>query len=360
MSPSGPSVLKSRTYENPRPPPSVPPTAHKADRSKPPPPPTSVGRRTGPQGPPPPQPNVRRDPPRKPNAPAPPVSNGSPMSQPTPTRPVPPSAKPAFHLQAPPKKKDPTAAASLYPEKASSSVSSSAANSTAPSPSTTPKPPTAAPKLTPVQPGKPGQPNSRPQKPQSSGVDIVTRLREICSPGDPSQTYKSLKKIGQGASGGVYTAQHVQTNEFVAIKQMNLEQQPKKDLIINEILVMKDSRHKNIVNYIDSFLWKGDLWVIMEYMEGGSLTDVVTTNLMTEGQIAAICHETLQGLKHLHSKGVIHRDIKSDNVLLSLNGEVKLTDFGFCAQINEYNAKRTTMVGTPYWSMFIFGTSCNS
>ena len=99
--------------------------------------------------------------------------------------------------------------------------------------------------------------------------------------------------IGQGASGGVYTAYQVGTNALVAIKQMNLEAQPKKDLIINEILVMKESKHKNIVNYIDSFLYKGDLWVIMEYMEGGSLTDVVTANIMTEGQIAAVCREVV-------------------------------------------------------------------
>lgn len=116
------------------------------------------------------------------------------------------------------------------------------------------------------------------------------------------------------------------TNLSVAIKQMNLEQQPKKDLIINEILVMKESRHKNIVNYIDSFLHKGDLWVVMEYMEGGSLTDVVTCNIMTEGQIAAVSREVLEGLKHLHANGVIHRDIKSDNILLSLQGDIKLSE----------------------------------
>ena len=179
--------------------------------------------------------------------------------------------------------------------------------------------------------------------------EIYAKLTAICSEGDPNQRYTGLVKIGQGASGGVYTARDVNTGECVAIKQMNLERQPKKDLIINEIIVMKKSKHQNIVNYIDSYLFKGDLWVIMEYMEGGSLTDVVIHCILTEGQIGAVARETLRGLEFLHSRGVIHRDIKSDNVLLSMHGDIKLTDFGFCAQINEAQLKRTTMVGTPYW-----------
>ncbi|KAI0819162.1 kinase-like domain-containing protein [Trametes gibbosa] len=206
------------------------------------------------------------------------------------------------------------------------------------------------------------------EKDKDKEADIVKRLQQICTDADPTKLYRNLIKIGAGASGGVYTAYQVGTNLSVAIKQMDLDKQPKKDLIINEILVMRASRHPNIVNYIDSFLHKNELWVVMEYMEGGSLTDVVTANLMTEGQIAAVSRETAQGLEHLHRHGVIHRDIKSDNVLLSLNGDIKLSassylllrsvlictfkisaDFGFCAQISETNAKRTTMVGTPYW-----------
>lgn len=180
-------------------------------------------------------------------------------------------------------------------------------------------------------------------------LEVIAKLRSICSEGDPSRLYRSLVKVGQGASGGVFTAYQVGSNQSVAIKQMNLEQQPKKELIVNEILVMKASKHKNIVNYMDSYLHGGDLWVVMEYMEGGNLTDVVSYNMMSEGQIGAVCRETLHGLEHLHSKGVIHRDIKSDNVLLSMRGDIKLTDFGYCAQINETNDKRTTLVGTPYW-----------
>ncbi|KAH6915987.1 STE/STE20/PAKA protein kinase [Coprinopsis sp. MPI-PUGE-AT-0042] len=165
--------------------------------------------------------------------------------------------------------------------------------------------------------------------------DIIKRLQQICTDADPTKLYRNLVKIGQGASGGVYTAYQVGTNLSVAIKQMDLDKQPKKDLIINEILVMRSSRHPNIVNYIDSFLYKNDLWVVMEYMEGGSLTDVVTANLMTEGQIAAVSREDVSGFGTFASACMV--------------GDIKLTDFGFCAQISEGHAKRTTMVGTPYW-----------
>lgn len=187
------------------------------------------------------------------------------------------------------------------------------------------------------------------KKAKMSDEEILEKLRSIVSVGDPKKKYTRFEKIGQGASGTVYIALDVATGQEVAIKQMNLQQQPKKELIINEILVMRENKNPNIVNYLDSYLVGEELWVVMEYLAGGSLTDVVTETCMAEGQIAAVCRECLQALEFLHSNQVIHRDIKSDNILLGMDGSVKLTDFGFCAQITPEQSKRSTMVGTPYW-----------
>lgn len=184
-------------------------------------------------------------------------------------------------------------------------------------------------------------------------AQITEKLKSVVNPADPTPLYQKLKKVGQGASGSVYVARPM-TNEFqlkkVAIKQMDLASQPRKELIVNEIIVMKESQHANIVNFLDAYLrGTNDLWVVMEYMEGGALTDIIDNNSLSEEQIATISGETCKGLQHLHHQNIIHRDIKSDNVLLDYQGHVKITDFGFCAKLTDQKNKRATMVGTPYW-----------
>lgn len=193
------------------------------------------------------------------------------------------------------------------------------------------------------------------EREQLNDRQILAKLRTVVNNNDPSSLFRIISKAGQGASGEVYLAESLIPHERgkkVAIKQMDLQAQPRKELIINEILVMKDSQHDNIVNFLDSYLrGNNDLLVIMEYMEGGSLTEVIENNecKLNERQIATICNETLKGLQFLHKKHIIHRDIKSDNVLLSAGGNVKITDFGFCAKLTDQRSKRATMVGTPYW-----------
>jgi hypothetical protein len=184
-----------------------------------------------------------------------------------------------------------------------------------------------------------------PEEKQSSLQDLISKE-------DPNIIYKDAKKIGEGAAGEVFLAKDSKTGKQVAIKKMPLNQQNMK-LLITEIGIMKTSVHPNIVKYIDSYLVNDIIWVVMEFMGSGCLTEVLEQFengvTMDESQIANICLNTLKGLSYIHSLHRIHRDIKSDNILLGSDGSVKLADFGYAAQLTQQKQKRNTIVGTPYW-----------
>lgn len=233
--------------------------------------------------------------------------------------------------------------------------------------------------------------------------EVMAKLKEAVSKEDPNLSYSKQKKIGQGASGSVYVAKIKDTavgmarevlrqqgpRAQVAIKQMDLAHQPRKELIVSEIMVMKDSRHKNIVNFLDAFLRNNnaELWVVMEYMEGGALTDVIDNNpSISEEQISTICHEVSlpvcrdveQTLNILHRLAAacstfirkisftVTSKVTTFSSMLAVtlrlvgfsisNGAQHLVadnsflaDFGFSAKLTESKSKRATMVGTPYW-----------
>lgn len=185
---------------------------------------------------------------------------------------------------------------------------------------------------------------------QYSEDEWMRKLLEIVNPEDPRQKYHLLGQVGTGATGIVYTAVDRMTSEKVAIKMIDIRKQVKKGLILTEISVMKSKKHPNVVNYYDSYLVDGNqLWVIMEFLQFGPLTDLVTRLILREGQIAVLVRETLKAIEFLHSNRIIHRDIKSDNILLGHEGQVKVIDFGFCAQLEDMDEKRRTFAGSPYW-----------
>lgn len=105
----------------------------------------------------------------------------------------------------------------------------------------------------------------------------------------------------------MYVAKTHATGKKVAIKEMDLSNQPRKELIVNEILVMKESQHPNIVNFLDAYLIRNnELWVVMEYMEGGALTDIIENNTLEEDQISSICLEVSFLGYNTHVKQGVH------------------------------------------------------
>ncbi|XP_059692968.1 serine/threonine-protein kinase PAK 3-like [Haemorhous mexicanus] len=190
---------------------------------------------------------------------------------------------------------------------------------------------------------------SREQLGDGTEDECLATLKMLVSQGDPEAEYTELETIGKGGFGTVCMAVETATGEEVAIKKISLAQESGSELCLNEIQVMRGNKHANLVNYLDSYLVDEELWLVMEYMDGGSLHDVIRETRMAEGEIAAVSRECLQGLDFLHSKQVIHRDIKSHNILLGLDGSVKLADFGLAAQLTAEQSKQRSAVGTTYW-----------
>ncbi|KAK5905321.1 hypothetical protein CesoFtcFv8_006798 [Champsocephalus esox] len=232
------------------------------------------------------------------------------------------------------------------PQNGPSSGSSRGSSSSKPPRSSPPAPST----LWCPAPGAPPQGRSPQREPQRvSHEQFRAALQMVVDPGDPRTYLDNYIKIGEGSTGIVCIATVKTTGKLVAVKKMDLRKQQRRELLFNEVVIMRDYHHDNVVEMYNSYLVGDELWVVMEFLEGGALTDIVTHTRMNEEQIATVCLSVLKALAVLHTQGVIHRDIKSDSILLTHDGRVKLSDFGFCAQVSKEVQRRKSLVGTPYW-----------
>ncbi|DBA02006.1 TPA: hypothetical protein N0F65_000253 [Lagenidium giganteum] len=167
---------------------------------------------------------------------------------------------------------------------------------------------------------------------------------------DGSLHYELQEKIGDGAFGEVFKGVDTRTNEVCAIKIVDLENAgDEMDDVQQEITVLSQCSCEQLTKYIGSFIVGSKLWIIMEYLAGGSVWDAMRTGPLDEVYIAIILRELIKGIEYLHSEKKIHRDIKAANILLSGDGHVKLADFGVTGQLTETMTKRNTVVGTPFW-----------
>ncbi|KAF8204975.1 STE/STE20/YSK protein kinase [Pholiota molesta] len=183
-----------------------------------------------------------------------------------------------------------------------------------------------------------GSSRSTPPSPQAEHKSRPREPYPVPS-NNPSSQYTLLEKLGTGSFGVVYKAIHNETKQIVAVKQIDLEDSDD-DIseIQQEIASLAQCDSEYVTRYYGSFVVNYKLWIIMEYLAGGSCLDLLKPGTFSEAHIAVICRELLLGLDYLHTEGTIHRDIKAANVLLSSSGKVKLADFEVIRQAG-YDAK---------------------
>lgn len=163
--------------------------------------------------------------------------------------------------------------------------------------------------------------------------------------------YRAGKILGKGAFGKVSLALHKLAKKLVALKLLNKElikNDSSKDKVMQEVKILKRFRHPNVVKLYETFESDKHIVVVMELCAGGDLLNYVRKRRrLKESYAKYIFKQIIEGIAHVHSKGILHRDIKLDNILLDGKGIIKIADFGVSRIVTNIEDKMTEQCGTP-------------
>ncbi|KAG8348566.1 Protein kinase domain [Trypanosoma vivax] len=165
------------------------------------------------------------------------------------------------------------------------------------------------------------------------------------------EKYSKVRVLGKGSFGSAILIRRRNDNALFVIKEVFLGKMNKKERMEarQECRVLQQLNHPNIVRYIEHFENRDNLFIVMEYCDGGDLHGKLKRGPMNENTILYYYSQICLAMEYLHSRHILHRDIKTMNIFLMKNGSVKLGDFGIATVLRSTMGMANTVCGTPYY-----------